>query len=241
MPNRRTESRPNSTDRRTFPRPPLRLNLLLLMIAAATFLYAKHERAGVDRQQAILFRPSVASPDELNRVRQELADMELTKQQLATELDGRMTFLRSLEGEQFYLAIDTSRGKAELRLGKNVVRDMDVTAGPAKTITANDGRKWTFVSLKGGFSVAGKQSDYEWHVPDWVYAMKGETPPTLPRTVTNGLGKYVILLPEGYVIESPPPDGSPLHGPKPGSYEVPQDDLAAIWPRITTATRVYIF
>jgi hypothetical protein len=167
--------------------------------------------------------------------------MQLTKEQLAAELDVRMKFLRSLESEQFYLSIDTSRRKAELRLGKDVVRDMDVVAGPPRTITAKDGRTWTFVPLKGGFSVVGKQSDYQWQVPDWVYVMNGETPPAVPRTVTNGLGNYVIVLPNGYVIESPPPEGSPLHGPKPGSYEIPLADLAAIWPRITTATRVYIF
>src|ERR1700682_2534977 len=132
MPDRRTEQRSNSPDRRTFPRPPLWLNLLLLVIAAATFLYAKHERTAVDRKMAILFQPSPTNPDELNRIRQELADMDLTKQQLAKELDGRMKFLSSLEGEQFYLAIDTNRHKAELRIGKNVVRDMDVTVGPMK-------------------------------------------------------------------------------------------------------------
>jgi hypothetical protein len=241
MPDRRTEDRSDFPDRRTFPRPPLWLNLLLLIIAAATFVYAKHERAVVDRKIAFLFQPSPTSPEELNRVRQELADMDLTRQQLATELDGRMKFLRSLEGEQFYIAIDTTRRKAELRIGKNVVRDMDVNIGPARTITAKDGRTWTFIPLKGGFSVEEKLSDYSWQVPDWVYAMNGETPPSVPRTVLNGLGKYVIRLPNGYVIESPPPDGGPLRGPKPGSYEVPEADLAAIWPRITTETRVYIF
>jgi hypothetical protein len=78
-------------------------------------------------------------------------------------------------------------------------------------------------------------------VPEWVYALKNEPAPAERPTVHNWLGHYVIFLPNNYVIQSPPPAGSPLQGPKPGSFMVPEDDLAAIWPRITKDTRVYIF
>jgi hypothetical protein len=241
MSDRRSTGRLASTDRRTFPRPPLWLNVLLLVIAAATFGYAKHERDVVQRKTAILFKPSPSNPDELIHIREELADADVSKQQLARELDGRLQYLQSLQGEQFYIAIDTAKHKLYFRLGKEIVRDADVTMGEAKTITAKDGRTWTFVPLKGGFNVDGKVSDYPWQVPEWVYAMKQQPPPATPVTVTNGLGKYVIRLPNGYVIHSPPPPDSPLQGPKPGSFEVPEADLGAIWPRITNQTRVYIF
>jgi hypothetical protein len=225
-------------ERRSFPRPSLWLNLLLLVIAAATFAYAKHERAVVKRKMAVLFRPSPMNPEEVNRMREQLADMDLNRQQLAQELDGRMQYVRSLQGEQFYIAIDTAKQKLEFRIGKDVVREMPVAIGAPKTITAKDGRKWTFVPLKGGFNVEGKVSDYMWEVPEWVHVMNGTQS---PQSVANGLGKYVLRLPNGYIIQSPPPPGSPLQGPKPGSFEVPEADLAAIWPRITTETRVYVF
>ena len=106
---------------------------------------------------------------------------------------------------------------------------------------ARRGRTWTFLPLKGGFNVIGKESDYDWTVPEWLYAMNDETPPAERRVVRNGLGRYVIVLANNYVIHSPPPPASPLHGPKPGSFMVPEEDLAAIWPRITKETRVYIF
>ena len=61
-------------------------------------------------------------------------------------------------------------------------------------------------------------------------------------TIRNGLGKYVVSLQDNYVIHTPPPDDSPLHGTaKPGSIMVSEADLAAIWPRIDRQTRVYIF
>lgn len=215
------------------------MNLVLLVIAAATFAYAKHQRDVIDEKTALLFKRSESSPDELIRMRDELAKMDLTREQLAKELDGRMAYLVSLKGSQFYISIDTAKHKMQFRLGGDVVRECDVEVGPQRTITAKDGRTWTFVPLKGEFTVLGKQSDYAWNVPDWLYALNGKPP--AHESVRNGLGSYVVVLRNNYVIHTPPPPESPLQGPKPGSFLVPEADMAAIWPRISTATHVYIF
>ncbi len=228
-------------ERRTFPRPPLWLNLLLLVIAGATFAYAKHQRNVILEKSAILFRKSENSPAGLNRIRDDLAQMDLTKEQLANELAGRMAYLQSLQGEDFYISIDTEKKTMQFRIGKTVVREAAVQIGAPKTITSRNGRSWTFYPLKGGFNVTGKDSDYVSTVPEWVYALRGEPPPSHRPAVHNWLGRYVIFLPNNYVIQSPPSPGSPLQEPKPGSFMVPEDDLAAIWPRITNQTRVYIF
>jgi hypothetical protein len=228
-------------ERRSFPRPPLWLNLLLLIIAAATFASAKHHRTVVQEKTAGLFRKSENSPGELNRLRDELAQMDLTKAQLGKELDGRMQYMQSLQGEDFYLSVDTEKKKMQLRLGKAVVREADVQIGEAKTLTSGEGKTWTFYPLKGGFNVVGKDDSYESPISEWVYALRNEPAPEHRPAMRNWLGHYVIFLPNNYVIHSPPPPGSPLKGPKPGSLMVPEDDLAAIWPRISNRTRVYIF
>jgi hypothetical protein len=226
-------------ERRRSPRPPLWLNLLLLAVATGTFLFARQQRETIDDKTALLFKRSESSPEALNRMRDELAQVDLTREQLAKELDGRMDYLRALEGSQFYLSIDTAKRKMQFRLGRNVVRECDVVVGEQRTIKATDGKTWTFVPLKGGFTVVGKESDYNWTVPAWLYVMKGQPP--RQQTVRNGLGRYVVVLRNNYVIHTPPPPDSPLQGPKPGSFMVPEADLAAIWPRISTETRVYIF
>ena len=234
-------SPPYGRERRSFPRPPLWLNLLLLVIAAATFAYAKHQRDVIDAKTAILFRHNDNSPAELNRMRDELSQMDLTQAQLAREIDGRMQYMQSLQSAEFYVSIDTRRKKLQLRLGHAVVREADVQIGEARTITSPAGKKWTFLPLKGGFSVTGKEDGYDWEVPAWVYAMRREREPAARAVVPNGLGRYVVFLPNSYVIHSPPPPESPLQGPKPGSFMVSEADLAALWPRITNQTRVYIF
>ena len=235
------DPRPHGHERRSFPRPPLWLNLLLLIIAAATFAYAKHQRDVIEEKTAVLFRHSANSPVELNRIRDELSQMDLTQAQLKQEIDARMQYLQSQQSAQFYISIDTQRKKMQFRFGRDIVRETDVQIGDAKTIKSPTGKTWTFLPLKGGFSVAGKEDGASWSVPEWVYAMHGEREPAERRVVPNGLGRYVIFLQDSYVIHSPPPPESPLQGPKPGSFMVPEADLAAIWPRITNDTRVYIF
>jgi hypothetical protein len=228
-------------ERRKWPRPPLWLNLLLLAFAAATFLFARHQHEIIREKTAKLFEPAPKSSDELNRIREQLADMNLTQAQLARELDARLDYLHSLQSAEFYIAIDTARRKLSLRIGKDVAREADVTIGEAKTITGN-GRTWTFLPLKGGFTVVNKTSNYDWTVPEWLYVMKHEPVPAQRPVIPSGLGRYIVVLPDNYVIHSPPPASSPLAAqPKPGSFMVPEADLAAIWPRITKSTRVYIF
>lgn len=228
-------------ERRSFPRPPLWLNLLLLIIAAATFAYARYQRDVIVKKSSILFRRGENNPADLNRMRDDLAQMDLTKAQLANELDARMQYLQSLAGEDFYISIDTASKKMQFRIGKDVVREAAVQIGEPKTLTSRSGKTWTFYALKGGFNVTGTDDSYETPIPEWVYVLNNQPVPESRPMMHNWLGHYVIFLPNNYVIHSPPPPQSPLKGPKPGSFMVPEEDLAAIWPRLTTRTRVYIF
>lgn len=241
MPDRRTHDRPDSSDRRSFPRPPYWLNLALILLGVAGILLGRTHRARVSERFAHVIQQEARTPDDLRAIKEDLAEMDLTRDQLRGELRGRRRMLSSLKSENFHIAIHTREKKLRFMYGDKVLREAPVTPGENRTVSSGT-RQWTFVPLRGAFTVDGKLVGHDWKVPEWVYAMRGLPIPEQRPTVANGLGEYVVLLPNGYVIHSPPAEESPLDGPKPGSYMVPAEDLRAIWPRIHRGkTEVYIF
>jgi hypothetical protein len=238
---RRNSERHDSPDRRSFPRPPLWLNLLLLILGIAGVIFARQHREKVSAQFAHVINEEARTPADVRKLKEELAEMDLSREQLQKELEGRAKFVASLKSEEFYLSVDTKARKMRFYYGDTVLREADVTVGESRTISAGD-KKWTFVPLKGSFPVEAKLVDHAWRVPEWAYAMKSQPVPAERPVVPNGLGKYVLTLPNGYVIHTPPAADSPLQGPKPGSFMVSEDAVRAIWPRITAGkTHVYIF
>lgn len=230
-----------SRERRSFPRPPLWLNLLLLILGIGGILFARQHRDKVEKEFAHVINEEARTPADVRKLKNELSEMDLSREQLQRELEGRAKFVASLKSEDFYLSVDTKARKMRFYYGDRVLRDADISIGESRTISA-PGKQWTFVPLKGSFPIEGKLVDHAWRVPEWAYVMNNQPIPAERPVIPNGLGKYVLTLPNGYVIHTPPSTESPLQGPKPGSVLVGEDVMRAIWPRITPGkTHVYIF
>lgn len=240
MPERRHESRPDSPDRRTFPRPPLWLNLTLLLLGVGGLVLADYHREQVSERFAGVIAEEARTPGDVKKLKEELAAMDLSREQLKRELEGRAKFAASLKSENFYLSIDTTARKLRFYYGDTVIREAEIVAGESRTVTTPE-KTWTFIPLKGSFSVEAKIVGHPYEIPEWVYAMKNEPVPAERPVVPNGLGEYVIFLGDGYVLHTMPSPDSPLQGAKPGSYMIPEETMKAIWPRITKGTQVYIF
>jgi hypothetical protein len=139
-----------------------------------------------------------------------------------------------------FLSLDRhEQRKLRFYYGDTVLREAGVAIGESRTIQSRD-KQWTFIALKGAFLSKRSSSDTP-GVSEWLYAANDEPVPAQRPVIENGLGRYVIFLPNGYAIHSPPSADSPLQGPKPGSYMVSEDVLRAIWPRIHKGTQVFIF
>jgi hypothetical protein len=218
------------------------LNLIILSLALLLGLGAVFHRKQLDNKFERILDRSQSTPGEINAIRTELADLNLTEQALAKELDSRLGYIEQQKTKGFYIAIDTSRKTFHFNYGDDIVREATVQIGPPANVVAPDGnRSWTFVPLRGEFAIREKLEGMEWRVPSWLYAMNGQPEPADRPVIEDGLGKYVIVLPNNYIIHSPPSPESPLKGPKPGSFMVPEEDLAAIWPRLSSETRVFVF
>lgn len=241
MTDRREERRPGAADRRSFPRPPLWLNLVLLVLGVAGVLYARQHRTRVSTQFADVIAEEARTPADVRKVKEELAEMDVTREELEKELEGRAQLVAGLKSENFYLSIDTRERKLRFYYGDTVLRDADIVPGESRTIEAK-GKTWTFVPVKGAFPVQAKLVGHDWRVPEWLYAMQGKPIPEHRPVIPNGLGKYVIVLSNGYVLHTPPSEDSPLQTAKPGSYMVSEDVMRAIWQRIHKGkTQVYIY
>lgn len=241
MSERRNEYRPGAPDRRSFPRPPLWLNLLILILGIAGVVFARYHREKVSTRFATVITEEARTPADVKKIKEELATMDLTREQLSKELAGRRQIMTGLKSEDFFLSIDTRARKFRFYYGDSILREGDVTIGESKTVEAGD-KTWTFLPVKGAFAVEAKVVGHDWEVPEWVYAMNGQPVPEHRPTIPNGLGRYVLFLPNGYAIHTPPSEDSPLKGAKPGSFMVSEADLAAIWSRINKdKTQVYIY
>ncbi len=237
---RRSEVRPQSPSRRSARRPALWVNLSILFLGVALLVFAYEHRRRLDTTFARIVKTQVSSPYQLAKIRAELSSMELTHASLDRELQNRLAMTAGFEAAEFYVAIDTVHRKLRLHFGPEIVRETDVVIGEPRVVQAG-GKSWQFVPLKGALTVIGTFVDEPWEVPAWAYAMRNAPVPIVPVKVSAGLGKYVILLPNGYVIHSPPAADSPLQGVKPGSFMIAEEQMRAIWPRISGATRVYIY
>lgn len=214
---------------------------MLLILGIALAAGAKIHRDRLDARFEQLVAEKDGTPFEVTRIRAELAEMDLTKEALEKELDARVRLLRSLKTDDFYISLDTKGKRMRLMYGNDVVRDAPMETGAGGNFSVPGGRSYTFVPLLGSSHVVRKEIGGSWQIPEWIYVRNNEPVPASSPFVENGLGEYVVYLPNGYVIHSPPAAESPLKGPKPGSFMVPAEDLKAIWPRITSNMRVYVF
>lgn len=237
---RRKQARSDSPSRRRLPRPAVWLTLVVLLLALASLGVVKHHRRRLDRHFDDIVRKQQSSSLDAAMIRSELATMNVAQDALEREVDKRLQLLSNLREQEFYIAIDTSHRKLRLQFGSTIVRECDVLIGPPREIDSA-GRTWNFVAFKGAMNATGKVENYSWTVPPWVYAMNGVGVPAERPSITAGLGKYIVTLPNGYVIHSPPVAASPLHGAKPASFLVSEADLRAIWPRVSSNTRVYVY
>lgn len=241
-PDRRGAPRADSTDRRTFPRPPLWLNIALLLLAIAGIGAAQLHRKLIEKRYDDVLSERLRTPEDVNRLKEELAKRNLSREQLAQELEGRKKLIQQLDSNEFYLSIDTTAKKLRFLYGDTILRESGIEVGPQAVVAGAEGRRWTFVPVKGAFEIEGKVAGHAWKIPEWVYLLRKEPVPAERPTIEGGLGRYVLQLPNGYVVHSPPVEESPLDGPKPGSIMVDSEaDLRAIWPRIHKGTNVYIY
>lgn len=144
MSDRRSEER-GGTDRRDLRRPPLWLNALLTVSGALLLLFASRHRRHIDADYGREFASTAQNPSEVNQITAELAEMNLTQDKLARELERRLAYIESLKSREYYLSLDTTRKTLSLKSGNDTVQkaSVQIFIPPA---------------LKGVFKITGRKA-----------------------------------------------------------------------------------
>jgi len=222
-------------------RPPVGLSLGLLLVGVALGAASTIHRRHLDARFQAVALQSQGVPFEILRIRRDLSEHRLDEKALSRELEVRLAAADAQESSQFYLVIDTKARRVTLRVGDRIVREMPLEVGAPRPILTASGERVAPAPLSGAFTVRQKFERAAWKPPAWAWQAAGLPVPSPLTDIPGGLGRYVVMLTEDVVLHSPPPPESPLKGPKPGSFLVPEADLGAIWKRIGPETRVYVY
>ncbi len=183
-------------------------------------------------------------PPSLEKLRTTVADLERQATELEEQNRGLQRMLDDFDDHQIYIVVDTENNRLTLRKDDNVLRTVVVGTGSRQLVEEETGRNWYFETPIGSFTVLGKERNPVWIRPDWSFVEENMPvpPPDDPERVVRGvLGKYALLLGNGYKIHGTTfKDLLGTHFTH-GCINMDDDDLDAVHKAAKVGTKVYIY
>ncbi len=180
----------------------------------------------------------------LDELRGSVAALEQEAVEWEEQNRGLQRMLDEYDDHQIYIVVDTENNRLILRKDDNVLRTVVVGTGSRQLVEEETGRNWYFETPIGSFTVLGKERNPVWIRPDWSFVEENMPvpPPNDPERVVRGvLGKYALLLGNGYKIHGTTfKDLLGTHFTH-GCISMDDDDLAAVYKAAKTGTKVYIY
>ena len=194
--------------------------------------------------------PSTESAEEpqpaltVEALRAGVAALEQEAVMLDEENRGLRQMVQSLGDDEVYLVVDTESNRLFIRQGEHVLKTIVVSTGSRELVKDENGRKWFFESPTGVLTVLGKERNPVWIRPDWSYVE--ENMPVPPkndpdRIVRDVMGKYSLLLGNGYKIHGTTYKSLLGTAVTHGCVSMDDDDLKTVYQSVTIGTKVYIY
>ena len=173
-----------------------------------------------------------------------VAALEQEAAELEEQNRGLQRMLDEFNDHEIYIVVDTENNRLTLRKDDNVLRTVVVGTGSRQLVEEETGRNWYFETPIGSFTVLGKERNPVWIRPDWSFVEENMPvpPPGDPERIVRGvLGKYALLLGNGYKIHGTTfKDLLGTHFTH-GCISMDDDDLEAVYRAVKTGTKVYIY
>ena len=156
-------------------------------------------------------------------------------------LNEALAAIRSTElSRKVYLEINLEDNLLRVKLGTKTLYEFPVVTG--KGYTAREaGYSGRFATPRGILKVERKEVDPIWYPPDWHWTERGLTPPDRRDGVRGHLGKYRLVLGQGYGIH-----GTAAGRISPGKYShgcirMNATDLETVFKISDVGTEVFIY
>jgi L,D-transpeptidase ErfK/SrfK len=188
-------------------------------------------------------RAEDSSPS-LEKLRATVTALEQEATELEEQNRGLQRMLDEFDDHQIYIVVDTENNRLTLRKDDSVLRTVVVGTGSRQLVEEETGRNWYFETPIGSFTVLGKERNPVWIRPDWSFVEENMPipPPDDPERVVRGvLGKYALLLGNGYKIHGTTfKDLLGTHFTH-GCINMDDNDLDAVYKAAKVGTKVYIY
>ncbi len=152
--------------------------------------------------------------------------------------------LRALAPKGVYIVIDTGGSRLYIRNGSDVVRECIVSSGNGNVLEdPATGKKWTFDTPRGEFTVKSKAREPVWIKPNWAFVEEGESAPKdyKDRAEAGVLGDYALGIGNGFFMHGTLYTRLLGRNVTHGCVRMGDEDLEALFKASPLGTHVYIF
>lgn len=152
--------------------------------------------------------------------------------------------LQGMAPKGMYLVINTAGNRVLLYNGDKVEADMVASCGSGNVLEdPKGGRRWTFDTPRGVYSVKTKITDPVWMKPDWAFIEEGEPIPSnrADRAEPGMMGDYALGIGNGYFIHGTLYTRLLGRNVSHGCVRLGDADLEKLYRSLPIGTQVYIF
>jgi len=144
----------------------------------------------------------------------------------------------------FYVVINTAGNRVTLHNGDKLEADMIASCGSGNVLEdPKGGRRWTFDTPRGVFSVKTKVVDPVWIKPDWAFIEEGEPIPKdrTDRAEPGMMGDFAIGIGDGYYLHGTLYKRLLGRNVSHGCVRLGDADIERLYHTLSKGDRVYIF
>ena len=174
----------------------------------------------------------------------EIKGLQQSVDRLESENRSMWRQIQGHAGTEPYLVVDTEANWLYVRRDDEVLLKTMISTGSGRKLEEQGGRKWTFTTPKGVFTILRKEENPVWYKPDWAFVEDNlpVPPPASPKRFVRGmLGKYALSIGGSYKIHGTPYRKLLGQAVSHGCIRVSDEDMERLYQLVSKGTTVYIY